>query len=86
MNPPIMVNDYSDPYRDTVKFASDVLDMHNEIMRLRAQVEGLKYYREEYFKLTGRLMADSDKLVGVVGDCILSAIGSLPGNQENSES
>lgn len=78
-----MANDYSDPYRDTVKFASDVLDMHNEIMLLRAQVENLKYYREQFFELINRRLADSDKLMG---DCILAAIGSLPDNQENSES
>lgn len=78
-----MTNDYSDPYRDTVKFAGDVLDMYNEIMRLRAQVESLKYYREEYFKLMSRRLEDNDKLIG---GCILAAIGSLPDNQENFES
>lgn len=78
-----MTNDYSDPYRDTVKFAGDVLDMYNEIMRLRAQVESLKYYMEAFFELTSRSLEDNDKLIG---GCILAAIGSLPDNQENFES
>lgn len=61
---------------DLVFMAFEIVKMDREINELRAQVESLEWYRQEYFRLTEQTLERTQRMTGAL---ICAAMGNTDG-------
>lgn len=64
---------------DLVSMAFEIVEMAREIERLRAQVESLEWYKQEYFKEAERSLENTQRLTSAI---ICAAMGNTDAAKE----
>jgi hypothetical protein len=49
---------------DLVSMAFEIVEMAREINELRAQVESLEWYKQEYFRVTEQTLENTQRMTG----------------------
>jgi hypothetical protein len=68
-----------DPRSDLVSMAFEIVEMAREINELRAQVESLEWYRQEYFRVTEQTPENTQRMTGAI---ICAAMGNTEAAKE----
>ena len=58
---------------DLVSMAFEIVEMAREIKELRAQVESLEWYKNEYFRMTSETLENTQRMTGAI---ICAAMGN----------
>jgi hypothetical protein len=70
-------------FPSVVDYAFEIVRMHQKIESLEAEVESLRYYKSEYFKLFGDTTRHSQKLFGIM---IAGSLGDFEAARAIAES
>jgi hypothetical protein len=64
---------------DLVSMAFEIVEMAREINELRAQVESLEWYKQEYFRVTEQTLENTQRMTGAL---ICAAMGNTDAAKE----
>lgn len=70
-------------FPSVVDYAFDIIQMHQRIQELEAEVEHLEYFRDKYYELLNETHKHTNKMFGVV---LAGALGDIKTAEEIAKS